>query len=1019
MKTIKKVVLVLMIAIVGFININKTVQAETASKLIVHYHRFDPNYSGWQLWLWPNEPTPGDGANFNFNGDDAFGKYMELDLVGSSLEGATRVGVIVKTSAWDKDVAIDRFIDLTNPNELGEVHVYLVSGDPTIYYSSAGIDISDRASRVEFSDINTIVFDASKNVTVDDVTVYEDEIEIAITNFVMYGGSGSFDLPGNADLTKTYKVVIDFNVVDVDPKEYNVGFGGLYASDEFNAAYGYDGELGAIYSETETTFKLWAPVSQAVSVNLYEYGHTSGQTDYQGQAGTDTPYADYEMVQIGQGVWEVTVQGDLDGVYYTYSVTNGLFTNEVVDPYAFSTGINGKRGMVLNFDLLNPEDWVYGYRPDTIDSYNDSIIYEVHVRDYTTHSTWNGTEAYRGTFLGFVESGTSYQGYTTGFDHIVELGVTHVQFLPVFDFGAAVDETRLTDPTYTGRKDTIFNWGYMPQNFNALEGSYSTDPYNGEVRVSEFKQLIQAFTNEDIRVIMDVVYNHHGQSADSNFDLIVPGYYFRMTENGSFANGSGTGNETASEHYMMRKFMVDSTVFWAEEYNISGFRFDLMKLHDYETMNEITDALHEIDPTILVFGEPWTGGTSPLPESESAYKGNLDVMPGVAVFSDDARDGIKGSVFDAESPGFIQGEGDATTMERIRMAITGATNVPGFNTASGWAVTPNQAINYATAHDNNVLYDKIMLSTENRTHLEVQRMVQQAGGIVLLSNGVPFLHGGVEILRSKPCVVINGENQGECEGGYDHNSYRSPDETNQIDWSLKATNINVFEYYKGLIELRKSNPLFRLDTVEEMDQRMTLIAGTPSGTIQYLMFDPYNPWAYVMVAHNNSDGIANIDLLGLEWNVVVNEEFAGTTVLETVTSYTMAKSETVVMYIENPNYTFPEELVGTTISDLSDLEYTEENPLDLEALETTLLDLVTNGTVEITEDIDYTVEGTYEVIIKVTDAAGQSTTQIINVIVPAIEVPEEAGLFSPILIAILGAVAVIGGGLYFAFKPKL
>ena len=1023
MKTIKKLLIVMLIAIIGLINIQQSVEADTPTKLVVHYHRFDPAYAGWQLWLWAYEPTPGDGANYNFNGEDSFGKYMEINLAGTSLEGATSVGVIVKTSSWDKDVALDRFMDLTNPNELGEVHVYLVSGDPTIYYDDSAVDISDRASNVNFEDINTISFDASIDVVLEDITLLEDGVPAVITNFLMFNGHGSFDLPSGADLTKTYSLEIEFDPLE-DPKEYVVGLGGLYTSDEFNAAYGYDGELGAIYSETETTFKLWAPVSQEITLNLYEYGHKANETDYSGQAGTNTPYAEHDLVYIGQGVWEVTVSGDLHGKYYTYEVTNGAYTNEVTDPYAFSTGINGRRGMIVDFERLNPDNWVAGVRPDTIQSYNDSIITEIHVRDYTTHSSWNGTDDYRGKFLGLVETGTTYQGVTTGFDHIVELGVTHVQLLPVFDFGAAVDETRILDEDYTGKKDTVFNWGYMPQNFNALEGSFSTDPYDGEARVTEFKTLVQSFHDEDIRVVMDVVYNHHGQSADSNFDLIVPGYYFRMNENGSFSNGSGTGNETASEHYMMSKFMIDSVVFWAEEYNVSGFRFDLMKLHDAETMAELTSTLHEIDPTILVYGEPWDAGGSQLPEDESAYKGTLDQMPGVAVFSDDARDGIKGSVFDEATPGFIQGASDGTTMERIRMAITGSANVVGFNTPGGWAPNPNQTINYATAHDNNVLLDKIMLSTTDITHAQAQNMVKQAGGIVLLSNGIPFLHGGVEIMRTKPCVVIGGENQGECDAtaSYDHNSYRSPDETNQINWQWKVDNINVFEYYKGLIELRKANPNFRLDSIEEMESKMTFIPES-AGTIQYLMFDGDNPWAYIMVAHNNSDGIAYIDLLGLEWNVVVNDEYAGTEVLEVVSgTYQMEPSESVVMYISNPNYIDALEVVTDLTTPLLTEDYSSENMFDdQDLIDAIVVEIGTGTTVTIDSDIDYEVEGTYDIEITVEDENDVRTTKTISINVVVIEAPEPGGNENlvTIIIAVVAGIALIGGGLFIAFKPRL
>jgi pullulanase len=405
---------------------------------------------------------------------------------------------------------------------------------------------------------------------------------------------------------------------------------------------------------------------------------------------------------------------------------------------------------------------------------------------------------------------------------------------------------------------------------------------------------------------MDVVYNHHGRSADSNFDLIVPGYYFRMNANGSFSNGSGTGNETASEHYMMRKFMVDSVAFWADEYQISGFRFDLMKLHDVDTMNAIVDKVHEIDEDILIFGEPWTGGSSPLPESESAYNGTLSQMPGVAVFNDDTRDAIKGSVFDATTGGFIQGNQNSD--ETIKLGIVGATEHFGLTMPllpkGAWADNPNQTINYATAHDNNVLFDKIKMSTDDATPSDIQNMHKQAGSILLTSNGIPFLHAGIEFLRSKPCTVIGGEAQGECDASmlYDHNSYRSPDQTNQIDWNWKVTNYEVFEYYKGLIELRKSVGVFSMDTQLEIATKIFFFPDD-KGVVSYLIYDEDSPFEYTYVIHNNATTQRNMSLQGYEWNLIVNQDQAGIETIEVLSgnTVTVRPNETLVMYVANGN----------------------------------------------------------------------------------------------------------------------
>ena len=1025
MRKIRLFLLLFMSIIIGIASINTNVHASTTTKLVGHYHRFVNAYTPWFLHLWPYSPNDLPGSNHHFDDDDAFGKFYEMELTGTSFEGSTQIGVIVRDSNWGKDVAIDRYIDCTNPNGNGEVHAYLVSGDPTIYYDDSAVDVSNRALSVDFITTSSIEFEASKTVTVDQVTLYADGNEVTIENFSMLGLIGTFDVVGGADLGKTYTLEIDFEDTGYDPKVYSVGFGGLYSSDDFNDIYAYDGSLGAIYSEESTTFMLWAPISESISLNLYEVGHTATETDYDGLVGTNTPYATHDLEYTTKGVWEVTIDGDLHGVYYTYDVTNGTTTHEVSDPYAFSSGINGRRSMVVDFERLNPDNWDDTLIPDTIESYNDSIIYEIHIRDYTTHPTWNGTEAYRGKFLGLAETGTSYNGVTTGLDHIIELGVTHVQLLPVFDYGAAVDETRIHEESYSGIKDTVFNWGYMPENFNVVEGSYSTDPYDGSLRINEYKQLIQAFHENNIRVIMDVVYNHTGRSADSNFDLIVPGYYYRMTESGSFSNGSGTGNETASENYMMSKYIVDSVKFWAEEFNVTGFRFDLMKLHDVETMNAIADTLHEIDETILVYGEPWTGRASPLPTEEAAYFENLAEMPGVAVFSDVTRDGIKGSVWNETDTGFLQG--NSTMDETVKLGIVGGIAHPEVYRSmytigddKYYATTPNQTINYVTAHDNNTLFDKLMLSTEEVTYDQIQDMQKQANAIVLTSNGIPFLHGGVELMRSKPCTVIGGIAQGECDSSktYDHNSYRSPDSTNQIDWGRKADNIEIFNYYKGLIELRKSINVFSYTTSEEINSKITFFPDA-NGVISYLIYDDNSPWEYTYIIHNNATSARNIDLRGIEWNLVVNKDFAGTDTIEVLSGdiVSIQKNETLVMYTLAPGEIFIPNVIDDIIVSLEDSILTDDLDANLAKVKTILEETITT-TFTVTMDtslVDYSVAGTYPVVIIVTDDFGNSYPIAYNVIV------EEPSINANLIIiigSVIAGIALIGTSLFFFLKKN-
>jgi pullulanase len=904
MKTIRKLLIFVLFTFVNVIAISKlmTVSADSATTLVVHYYRFDQEYTGWNLWLWPHEPESLSGLSYAFNGEDGFGKVLTQTLTGTNMENSTKVGFIIRKGEWvEKDVDQDRFIDLTNPNEDGEVHVFLVQNNPIVFYSLEDADIAHKILSAAFIDENTIGFTLTKSIVAADLKVFEDNIEIPTSGFSFSGSTGTVNIGISADLTKKYRLEVDFG--DPEVATSSIGFDGFYTSDAFNEAYGYEGELGAIYTSASTTFRLWAPISDDVKLNLYMAGHTLAQLDYEGNAGVNTPYVTYDMTYTEKGVWEVIVNGDLEGKYYTFEVTNGLYTNEVVDPYAYSTGINGKRGMVVDFEKANPIGWEDDSRPDTMVHYTDAVIYEIHVRDYTSHETWNGTESYRGKFLGLTERGTTYESYTTGLDHMIELGVTHVQFVPIFDHGI-IDETRLNDPTYYGIHDGIFNWGYMPENFNTLEGSYSTDPYDGYNRITEFKQMVNVFHNNDLRVIMDVVYNHTGKSADSNFDLIIPGYYFRMNSNGSFSNGSGTGNETASERFMFRKFMVDSLLFYATEYNLDGFRFDLMKLHDVETMNAIVDALHEIDPTIMIFGEPWTGGTSLLPQGDSAYNANLDEMPGVAVFNDDTRDGIKGSVFTAAEKGFVQGNDFADS--RVLLGVTGAT--PQTNLLVGalpkgpWAINPTQSINYVTAHDNNTLYDKLVLSTYE-TEDKLIRMQRQANAIILTSQGIPFLHGGVEILRTKPCVP--GGDTCDSANRFDHNSYKSPDETNQIDWNLKVDNIETFNYYKSLIALRKMKDVFRQPTQELVADHLLIIPDTISGFVSYLLYDETDNYKTIYVLHNNGSATRDIKLHKGNWNVIATTDEFGAQIengfetlytLEGGTFIEMKPNDTMILY---------------------------------------------------------------------------------------------------------------------------
>ncbi len=887
--------------------------ASETQTLRVNYHRFDDDYSVFNsLWLWPNEPEDGDGERYEFNDETDFGMQLELDLEGTNLEDSTEIGVIVRGEAWDdgRDVNQDLFIDLTQPDADGVVEVFMVQTDPTIYYSEDEADTSHRIMHASFTDEQTINFRATAMMDEDDLNVTADEEDVAIESVDLDGYEGSVTIDEEVDLSKTYRLIGDFGEDGTSSRV--IGFDGIYDSEAFNEEYAYDGDLGALYSEASTEFKLWAPISESVELKLYTEGHTASHTDDEGNAGVDEPYETHEMEQLDKGVWSVEIEGDLHETYYTFDVDNGDGAVELTDPYANATGLNGQRSMVVDFDRLNPDGWEEGRSPHEFESYTEAILYELHTRDLTSHETWDGPEEYRGKFLGLVEEGTEYEGYATGLDHIKELGATHVHLLPVMDFGM-VDETRLDDEDYHGVYDGIFNWGYMPRHYNSLEGSYSTNPYDGSSSVREFKQMVQGFHDNDLGVVMDVVYNHTGQSAESNFHQILPGYYHRMNEDGTFSNGSGTGNETASEREMFRNFMIDSMTFYVEEYNIDGFRFDLMSLHDTETMNKVVDAVHEIDDSVIFYGEPWTGGETPLSDDLAVSKENLDDTPGIAVFNDDSRDGIaQGHWADHSEIGFVQGRN--TRNPAVMLGVTGGIDVPGLPFNDPWAQQPSQTVNYVSAHDDLTLHDKLVYTTgadmdDPDDMATVARMQKQANSIVLTSQGIPFLHAGVEMMRTKPLIdpEVQANYIDDEDFPFDPNTYRSPDESNQLDWNWKVDNYDVFEYHRNLIHMRRSLDQFSLGTSEEVQDSLRLLS-REDGMVAYALEAEDSAWATTLVVHNNGDASRTFDMPGGPWNVVATTDEIGDidedNVLSTLSTVEggstleMEPNDTYIMYSE-------------------------------------------------------------------------------------------------------------------------
>ncbi len=609
----------------------------------------------------------------------------------------------------------------------------------------------------------------------------------------------------------------------------------------------YDGnDLGVQYQPGQSAFRLWSPAASEVKLHLYSQGHGNHLIDT------------YSMSPDIAGTWVYQLKGDQKNKYYTFQVKqDGIWRQEKPDPYAKAVGVNGHRAMIVDLEATDPDGWSEDQRPP-LASYNDIILYELQVRDVSIHKS-SGI-ANKGKFIGLAESGTKNPaGLSTGLDHIKDLGVTHVHLLPAFDH-RSIDESRLDEPQY--------NWGYDPLNYNVPEGSFATDPFDGNVRIREFKQMVKTLHENGLRVILDVVYNHTGQSEESNFNQLVPSYYYRQNAEGGFSDASACGNETASERAMMRKFMIESVKYWVEEYHLDGFRFDLMGIHDIETMNLISQELRAIDPTIFIYGEGWTAGSSPLPAESQALKANTPKLQEVAAFSDDLRDGLKGSVFAHEDRGFVSQK--TGLKESIKFGIVASTQHPQVDyeavnySGAPWSPKPSQTISYVSCHDNHTLFDKLSISMPDATPEQLIKMHKLAETIVLTSQGVPFVHAGMEMLRTK--------------GGVE-NSFESPDEVNQIDWNRKTQYKEVFDYYQGLINLRKNHPAFRMPTAEMIRQKLEFTDTEDDNLILYRLKDHANgdTWKEILVVLNGNDLNKTMSIPKGPWQLVsdgnrVNEQ---------------------------------------------------------------------------------------------------------------------------------------------------
>lgn len=804
----------------------KAVSNSKTTEIIVHYKEQSGNTKDWNLWMWGENAN---GKSYEFTGEDEFGKYAKIKIDGDY----NRVGFIIRTNEWEKDGG-DRWIENIKD---GRAEVWILSGDEKVYNSKPSSDLTIQKATIDSFNEITVTTNVPFNSKEQKIEIEGIKIK-EINPFDKNGGDITNKVKiiteQKIDLKQTYKVKIE-NLAYT-----NTEIGKVIRSEEFDKLFYYSGnDLGNIYSPQHTKFRVWAPTASEAKLVTYK--------KWNDKIGTEI-----NMQQGEKGTWKAEIKGNQKGLFYTYKVKIGDKWTEAVDPYVRAASVNGDKGVVIDLNETNPKKWKANKKPE-FKKPEDAIIYELHVRDLSIQPE-SGIKQ-KGKYLGVTEKGTKGpEGVKTGLDHMKDLGVTHVQFLPIFDY-ASVNEETLNEPQY--------NWGYDPKNFNVPEGSYSTNPYEPTVRITELKQMIQVLHDNNLRVVMDVVYNHMYNAAESNFHKLVPGYYYRYNEDGTFANGTGVGNDTASERKMMRKFMVDSVTYWAKEYNLDGFRFDLMGIHDYETMNEIRKAVDQIDSSIILHGEGWDLNT-PLAAELKANQKNAEKMKGIAHFNDNIRDGLKGSVFEEKENGFVNGKQNME--DRIKKGITAGID---YDTNSSTYQDPEQVLTYVEAHDNHTLWDKLELTNPGDSAEVRKQMHKLSSSILLTSQGIPFLHAGQEFMRTKYG---------------DHNSYKSPDSINQMDWLRRAAYNNEVDYMKGLIDLRKKYPAFRMTSTEQIKKHISFI-DAPKNVIAYSIDGKGNgnKNENFMVAHNANRESVDITLPSKgPWKVLVDGKQAGSKTLYVV-----------------------------------------------------------------------------------------------------------------------------------------
>ena len=844
------------------------------ASLTVHYKRTSGNLSDWGLWLWAikgvnlpaTQVTP-----FFSNVVDSKG-YGLINAQVPISDGVTQLGLIPRLkSGWTKDVDLDRIVNLDENNS---AEIWIQQNDGYIYTNDTFI-VPPEMWGASIETLRTIKVTLSRangtagpgfSLTGDDAPAIVSAEKIKDLNNGQTSSNKQWLITTATDIPLGSTIMV--NHTDPDPTRVfgsrQIVAAGVFTSPAFVEAFTYTGDdLGSTYSKAKTDFRVWAPTASAVSLVTYASATTPKNQ------GTVTP-----MTKSIKGTWTASLSGDRHLQVYMYRVTVGGNTDDAVDPYARSVTVNGDRGVVIDLAKTNPTGWLTHKKPAFSGRAVDSVMYELHVRDSSIDANSGVKAENRGKFRGLAQLGTTIgSGKTkasTGLSFFKEMGVTHVQLLPMYDYASGGDEL-----------NPVFNWGYDPEHFNVPEGQYSSDPTNPVARIRELKEAVQAFHTNGMRVTMDVVHGHVASATEFSQAIIVPGYWFRKDANGNLTNKSGCGNDTATERPMVRKFIVDSFKYWTKEYKLDGYRIDQMGLWDVQTVNDSARAIRAIEPAATIIGEAWSmGGDSGLPQGNQSQLLN---MPGVGAFNDGIRNGVKGSPDGTSDGGYVNGNPGA--INAVKAGIIGHSSAAKI-TVPWLVLDAGQSVNYAEAHDNKTLFDKLWSVNNQQSLPAVIKQQRQIGALILLAQGTPFIQAGQEFLRSK-----NG----------DHNSYNSSDQVNSLKWPERVKHRSTVDYHKGLIALRKAHPAFRMSSPAAISANLKFL-NAPDDVIAYSLNGKAvkDKWGTIVVISNPNSTSKKVTLPSTgNWNVVVNGDKAGVatlSVLKKTKVATVAANSTLVVW---------------------------------------------------------------------------------------------------------------------------